>query len=35
VIVQGDYLKLGAEMGELQQAVRDEMVGRNVDRGAD
>ncbi len=35
MIVQGDYLKLGAEMEELQQAVRDDMVGRNIDRSAE
>jgi hypothetical protein len=34
LIVQGDYLKLGAEMEELQQPLRDDMVGRNVDRSA-
>jgi 4-hydroxy-3-polyprenylbenzoate decarboxylase len=34
LIVQGDYLKLGEEMEELQQPLRDDMVGRNVDRSA-
>lgn len=34
MIVNGDYLKLGEEMVEFQEPLRDEMVGRNVDRSA-
>ncbi len=32
MIVAGDYVKLGEEMVEYQQPLRDDMVGRNVDR---
>ena len=35
VITAGEYLKLGDEMAELQEPIREEIIGRNVDRSAE
>ncbi|MPZ14630.1 MAG: hypothetical protein GEU73_09455 [Chloroflexi bacterium] len=34
MITAGEYLKLGDEMAELQEPIKEEMVGRNIDRSA-